>query len=30
MRQDNHAPFQEITDEESDEWGIEEDEWGLM
>ncbi len=29
MRQDNHIPFQEMTDEEIDEWGMEEDEWGL-
>lgn len=29
MRYDNHAPIQEITDEEVDEWAIETDEWGL-
>ncbi len=29
MRQDNHTPFREITDEEIDEWEMDEDEWGL-
>lgn len=29
MRNDNHVPIQEITDEEVDEWAIETDEWGL-
>lgn len=27
--QDFHVPYQEITDDDVDEWGIEEDEWGL-
>lgn len=27
--QDAYVPYQEIVDDEIDEWGLEEDEWGL-